>query len=414
MGHPVRPAVWLALVVTCLACGSGLAGVSEGLEALKRADYAAAARELRPAADRGDPEAQYRVGLMYEYGKGFPLDKAQSRVWLGKAAAQGHAAAALELGVIYATGDGIAQDDARAVDFFRKAATQGNATAQYNLGLMYAKGSGVGLDNAQAIAWWRKAAEQGEVNSQFKLGVAYENGEGVVKDDVVAYADYAIAARTGHKQAIEYRDDRAKVLDAKQLAEGRALAAEWQVGKPMPVRTALAEPSPPASAAGSTRGPDRCSASGALEGEKFAATHCAVARFDEQHSVALWFSEDPITPADQEAFQLSAYAQSEKAGKPRTLVQIMFCPGGGAPAASAAAVKSIDVNTNHARSPLAGIQQVFDAPRDFKVEKLAGDVVPGGRLAGRIVGSRGKTSLTLDFDVTLPARDAAAGMTCKT
>jgi hypothetical protein len=52
------------------------------------------------------------------------------------------------------------------------------------------------------------------------------------------------------------------------------------------------------------------------------------------------------------------------------------------------------------------------APADFKVEKLAGELKPGGVLAGRITGHKGKTSFTLDFDLRLPQKDAAAGMTC--
>ena len=99
--------------------------------------------------------------------------------------------------------------------------------------------------------------------------------------------------------------------------------------------------------------------------------------------------------------------------KRRTLLQIMFCPGGGTGTATPAAVRSIDVNTNHARSPLAGVQQVLDAPADFKVERLEGDLRPGGRLAGRIAATRARTMWTADFDLTLPMKDAAAGMTCK-
>jgi hypothetical protein len=56
---------------------------------------------------------------------------------------------------------------------------------------------------------------------------------------------------------------------------------------------------------------------------------------------------------------------------------------------------------------------VVEAGKDFKVEKMTGDVKPGGLLSGRIAGSRGKTAWNLDFDVTLPAKDAAAGMSCK-
>jgi TPR repeat protein len=391
--------------------GSGFAGLQEGLDALRKGDYAAAAKELRPLAERGDTEAQYRLGLMYEFGKGFPLDKAQAMVWLGKAATHGSASAQTELGVIYATGDGVPQDNVKSVEWFRKAATQGNPTAQYNLGMVYAKGNGVRNDDAQAIAWFRKAAEQGQLNAQFELGVAYENGEGVPKDDVLAYANYAIAARSGNKEYAQYRDDIAARLNPSQIREGKALAAAWDMGKPMPVRTA-AGGSSAAGAAAAAQAPDKCSATGTMEGEKFAATHCAVALYGDQHSVAIWFNEDPIAPAESEAFQLSSYVESAKAGKQRTLLQIMFCPGGGSATASAATVKSIDVNTNHAKSPLAGVQWSVESPKDFRVEKMTGDIKPGGRLTGKIVGSRSKTTWNLDFDVTLPTKDAAAGMSC--
>jgi len=403
--------VLLVLAFAVLVSGPGIAALQEGLDALRKGDYATAAKELRPLADRGDAEAQYRLGLMYEFGKGFPQDKAQMMVWLGKSAAQGHPAAQTELGVIYATGDGVPQDNVKAVSWFRKAASQGNPTAQYNLGLLYAKGSGVRNDDAQAISWFRKAAEQGELNAQFKMGVAYENGEGVTQDWVLAYANYAIAARGGYKDAAQYRDDIATKLNPSQLSEAKALAAAWDVGKPMPARTAAGG----ATVAGATpaaRAPDKCSATGSMEGEKFAATHCAVALYGDQHSVAIWFNEEPISAAESESFQVSSYVGEAKGGKQRTQMQIMFCPGGGTATASAAAVKSIDLNTNHAKSPLLGVQWVVESPKDFKVEKMTGDVKPGGRLAGRIVGSRSKTAWNLEFDVTLPVKDAAAGMSC--
>ncbi len=412
MSGLIRRSTLLVFAVAMIFSSPGVAGLPEGLEALKRGDYVTASKELRPVAERGDAEAQYRLGLMYEFGKGFAVDKAQSMAWLGKAATQGHASAELELGVIYATGDGVPQDNVKAVEWFRKAAIQGNATAQYNLGLMYAKGSGVRKDDVQAIAWFRKAAEQGDLGSQFKLGVAYENGEGVSKDDILAYANYAIAARTGNKQYAEYRDDVAAKLNPSQLREARTLAGDWQLGKPMPARTAAAGGPANAKAATAGQAPDKCSATGLMEGEKFTATNCAVALYGDQHSIAIWFSEDPISSAEKESFQLSSYADGAKSGKQRTMVQIMLCPGGGATTASAAALKSIDLNTNHARIPLAGIQWVVESPKDFKVEKMAGEVTPGGKLTGKIIGGRAKTTWNLEFDVTLPVKDAAAGMSC--
>ena len=390
----LRTRTWLALLIGMSCCGASVAGLNEGLDALRKRDYAAAAKELRPLADQGNAEAQYRIGLMYEFGAGFPTDKAQGIAWFRRAAAQNHTAAQQELGVIYTNGDGVAKDDAQAVGWFEKAANLGNPTAQYNLGLMIAKGAGVHRDDALAIAWFRKSAAQGLAVAQYKLGLAYEYGEGgVAKDPMLAYANYAIAARDGTKEYVEHRDAIAAKLSPAQKQQGLALANAWTVGQAMPTGVVAAAGAAPAT--------EKCSATGQMEGEKFAATHCAVSLMSDQSSVAIWFNEDPITPQEAESFQTSSYADGAKGGKPRTTLTIMFCPG----------VKSIDFNTNHAKSPLAGVQWRLE-PKDFKVEKMAGEFKPGTPLSGKIVGSRGKTSFTLDFDVVLPRKDAAAGLSC--
>jgi hypothetical protein len=406
----------LICAAATFCCGPGIAGVKEGIEAVGKGDYVTALRELRPAAERGDAEAQYRLGVMYEFGRGVAMDKPLAMAWYRRSVAQGNASAQLELGVIYATGDGVVQDDAQAVAWFQKAATQGNATAQVNLGLMYAKAAGVRRDDAQAIAWFRKAADQGLPIAQFKMGVAYENGEGVVKDDVLAYANYAIAARGGNKEYIAHRDEIGKQLSPPQLREGMSLADAWTAGQPMPVRTVAskgqAAVAPNGAASTGVTVAEKCSATGLMEGEKFTARNCAVSLLGDQHSVAIWFNEDPISAPEAESFQTSSYVDEAKGSKRRTFVTIMFCPGGGSIAASPQAVKSIDFSTNSAKSMLAGVQWVVESPKDFTVEKMIGKVEPGAMLSGRIVGARAKTTWVLDFDVKLPAKDSAVGMRC--
>jgi len=402
----------LLAISAILCCNAAVAGLKEGYEALARQDYATAIKEYRPLAERGNAEAQYRIGRMYEFGKGYPQDKAQGIAWIRKAAAQNHADAQQELGFIYATGDGVKQDDVQAVAWFRKAAARGDATAQYNLGLLYAKGQGVEKDYAQAIAWWRKSAVQGNADAQFKLGVVYHTGQGVAKDEVLALANATIAARGGDKENVEYRNEIAKPLTPEQRRSAQALADAWKLGQPMPGSAATLGAAASTAAAASVPVKTRCLATGSMGGEKFAATNCVVSLYGDQHSVAIWFNEDAITPQEAESFQTSSYADGAKGGKQRTMAVIMFCPGGGKESASASAVKSIDLNTNHAKSPMAGIQRVVEAPKDFKAEKMTGEIKPGGTLSGKIVGTLDKTAFTFDFDVNLPAKDAAAGMSC--
>jgi hypothetical protein len=402
----------LLAISVVLCCNAAIAGLKEGYEALARQDYATAIKEYRPLAERGNAEAQYRIGRMYEFGKGYPQDKAKGIAWIRKAAAQNHADAQQELGFIYATGDGVKQDDVLAVAWFRKAANHGDATAQYNLGLLYAKGQGVQKDYAQAIDWWRKSAAQGNADAQFKLGVVYHNGDGVAKDEVLALANATIAARGGDKENVAYRNEIAKQLTPEQRRSAQALADAWKVGQPMPGSADTPGSAAATTPAASVPVKTRCSATGSMGGEKFTATNCVVAMYGDQHSVAIWFNEEPIAPAEAEAFQWNSYASGDKGGKQRTMAIIMFCPGGGKETAASSAVKSIDLNTNHAKSPMVGIQRVVEAPKDFKVEKMTGDIKPGGTLSGRIVGNIDKSAFTFDFELNLPAKEAAAGTGC--
>ena len=161
----------------------------------------------------------------------------------------------------------------------------------------------------------------------------------------------------------------------------------------------------------------KCTATGVMAGEKFSLNHCAVAFLVEPYrSVTLWFNETPIAPQEVEAFHASAYPSSLKDGKPRTMVVAAFCPGGGQAKASAGAVKSMDIGFTHGKSAMAGAQWLIEAPKDFKVERISGDVRPGGKLSGRITGGRSSDGRTyawdFTFDVTLPANEAASGVGC--
>ena len=63
------------------------------MKALKEASIAL----VRKAAEAGDAEAQYRLGLMYAKGDGVEEDQWEAVDWLRKAAKQGHKPARNEL-----------------------------------------------------------------------------------------------------------------------------------------------------------------------------------------------------------------------------------------------------------------------------------------------------------------------------
>ncbi len=165
---------------------------------------------------------------------------------------------------------------------------------------------------------------------------------------------------------------------------------------------------------------DKCSVKAVLGGKSVTMKHCAVSVYEDQHSVALYFSDAPFTEKEIDSFHLSSYpSDKNESGKPRTMLHFAFCPGGGKPMVSAAAVKSVETSVNHADSFMVSRQWVFELPKEkdiLKIERLAGNIVPGGKISGRITGGKlsdgAKYSWEADFDFTLPAKSAAAGQGC--
>ncbi len=62
------------------------------------------------AAEAGEAEAQYILGMLYFNGKDVTADLAAAANWIEKAAHKDHAASQFQLGVMYWTGKGVPQD----------------------------------------------------------------------------------------------------------------------------------------------------------------------------------------------------------------------------------------------------------------------------------------------------------------
>ena len=118
-------------------------------------------QDLRLQAERGDPNAQYLLGSLYEHGQGVPQSLQEAIKWYRKAAEQGNPNAQFSLALAYMLGQGTPQSYEEAAKWFRKAAEQGNPAAQFNLGVAYAGGTGVPQSSEEARKWFQKAADQG-------------------------------------------------------------------------------------------------------------------------------------------------------------------------------------------------------------------------------------------------------------
>ena len=163
---------------------------------------------------------------------------------------------------------------------------------------------------------------------------------------------------------------------------------------------------------------DTCVAKANIAGKSVVLKNCAVALYDDK-GVTLWFTDAPISADELSTFQLNSDAKTtHKDNRMRTMLGLAFCPGGGKPTASPAAVESVEILVNE---PTPGAWQsfVFHLPADkasLKIAKLSGDLKKGGRLAGKITGAKKEGerpySWDVDFDVALPEKGAAAGPGC--
>lgn len=126
--------------------------------AFKAGRAADAAGLLQQEADRGNPEAQYGLGVLYEKGlpdAKIPRDASQAFHWYSLSAQSGYAPSQNNLGFLYYTGRGTPKSEAEALRWYEKASQQGNSMAQYNLGAMYFHGHEVAKDLKKALELYK-------------------------------------------------------------------------------------------------------------------------------------------------------------------------------------------------------------------------------------------------------------------
>lgn len=168
-----------AAVLAAAVATPALADVKAGVDAWSRGDFAAAVREWREPAARGDPDAQFNLAQAYRLGRGVERDPAQAEIFYAKAAAQGHIKAA------------------------------------DNLGLMLFQAG----RREEAMPYVIAASERGDPRAQYLLGLAHFNGDLVEKDWVRAYALLTLANAAGLPQAspaIQQMDDYIPLADRQE------------------------------------------------------------------------------------------------------------------------------------------------------------------------------------------------------
>lgn len=181
------------------------------------------------AAEHGDANIWYHLGLMFAQGLGVPEDEEQAEHWYQRAALAGDARAQLGLAELLAARQAFGADE-----WYQRAAEQDQPAAQLALARRLTEaGHGTIRDPMQGLAWYlrageqkdaegwrelaellagsaselaqlsyRKAADAGDAQAQYVLAQQYATGSaGAPQDVVAAFRWYQLAAEQGHKEA---------------------------------------------------------------------------------------------------------------------------------------------------------------------------------------------------------------------
>jgi len=181
----------LAIVSLAFTAAVAAGDYENGRAAYDIGDFEKALAIWAPAAESGDTDSQYGMGLLYSEGIAVPMDDAQALKWFGLAAGQGH-------------GD-----------------------AQYKLGVMHANGWGVPMSEAEAMKWYKLAAENGVMPAQVSLGTMYQNGFTVEQDKIEALKWFTVAVKLGDEDARVHQEYLAERMPAEELAKADAKVNAW-------------------------------------------------------------------------------------------------------------------------------------------------------------------------------------------
>ncbi len=201
----------LALAVP-LRVASAAPTVEDGQRDFDAGRFEAARTTWAALAEAGDAEAAFRLGILYDLGRGVPSDPAEALRWYKRAGEGGLPAAELNAAFMYDRGRGTRRDASEAALWYARAAAHGNHRAEYDLGQLYEAGDGVPRNLDLAAAWLRQAAAGGlEAASQLltilphlpKEAAEAQNGGGNGGVILLSPADAATLRRSSAAPAAE-------------------------------------------------------------------------------------------------------------------------------------------------------------------------------------------------------------------
>lgn len=171
------------------------------------------------AAEKGDPNAQVKLGIMYYDGSGVPKNTKQAVYWSLKSAAQNVKEALFIVGLMYQNGYYVKKNNAKALEYYKRSAAQGYAEAQFQLGLMHEEGKDVTKNLDEAVKYYTLAADQDDKN-------AFENLKKIAAE---GHAEAQASLGRMHEEDVDTEGNLAEAIHWYELsvAQGNANAQRY-------------------------------------------------------------------------------------------------------------------------------------------------------------------------------------------
>jgi uncharacterized protein len=150
--------------------------VTDGYALLRQTLTEKSIEDIEKAAEGGDAEAQYLLGIAYNAGEGVAADPERTGYWLRRSATRGFSRAQFAYGQrLYWGWGGGEINKAEGFDWWLVAAENGNASAMLEIGkaYLYGREGAPGKDLAKAEEYFNQALSLGATEAETDLGRLY-------------------------------------------------------------------------------------------------------------------------------------------------------------------------------------------------------------------------------------------------
>ena len=185
-------------------------------------------------AQKGNAEAEFKIGEMYETGFGTTKNMKLAKEWISKAAAQGHEMAKFKLLYWDMKKNGITKNNKAQFKDLTDKANSENAGAEFYLGKIYAEGAGVRVNREKALDLYSKATLKGNVEAERAASQLHDQIRQEELARKAAEQKREAALKAKREEELRKQQAAARLAAQKKAAAEAAAASKKAEAKPKP------------------------------------------------------------------------------------------------------------------------------------------------------------------------------------